>query len=182
MGVTLPNLPAEAPSTAQHTGKTVAELTDYCKHLVAADRSTDEEDGDGKKEPESTTFTRHPFQIKQRSDTIVVNIRNAVTLPVRKPEERAVAQAHLKQQFPVSSGQQHLELEWVPVTPSPPVKESISTSASKTTKPNTATISPVPRIPQSTPEPTVNDIVAKRISSIRKLQENSFDAQLEVIN
>jgi hypothetical protein len=172
------------PTTTQFTGKTVAELTDYCKHLMA-DRSGDEDEKSGTKESE-TTFTRHPFQIKPRSDTIVMNIRNAVALPVRKPEERVVAQAQLKQQFPVSSGQQHLDLEWIPVTPSPVVKETNGTT--KAPKAVTASVAPTPRVSLPIVEPPAADIgsiVAKRISSIRKLQENQFDVQarleLEVV-
>ncbi|EFX79822.1 hypothetical protein DAPPUDRAFT_224986 [Daphnia pulex] len=176
-GVTVPNPPAEVtPTTTQFTGKTVAELTDYCKHLMA-DRSGDEDEKSGTKESE-TTFTRHPFQIKPRSDTIVMNIRNAVALPVRKPEERVVAQAQLKQQFPVSSGQQHLDLEWIPVTPSPIVKET--NGAPKVPKAITASVAPTPRVSLPIVEPPAADIgsiVAKRISSIRKLQENQFDVQ-----
>lgn len=155
----------------------MAELTDYCKHLMA-DRSGEEDEANGKKDSE-TTFTRHPFQIKPRSDAIVMNIRNAVALPVRKPEERVVAQAQLKQQFPVSSGQQHLELEWVPVPP-PPVTTKESTSSSKIAKAVTAAIAPTPRVSlpiAETPSADIGSIVAKRISSIRKLQENQFDVQ-----
>jgi hypothetical protein len=187
-GVTLPNPPAEVvPATTQFTGKTVAELTDYCKHLMA-DRSGDDDEKSGMKESE-TTFTRHPFQIKPRSDTIVMNIRNAVALPIRKPEERVVATAQLKQQFPVSSGQQHLDLEWIPVTPSPVVKETNGNCATKTLKAITASVAPTPRVSIPVVEPPAADIgsiVAKRISSIRKLQENQFDVQarleLEVVH
>ena len=179
----MPNQPPVEipPATAQFTGKTVAELTDYCKNLMA-DPSGEDDEKSGKKDSEST-FTRHPFQIKPRSDTIVMNIRNAVALPVRKPEERVVT---LKQQFPVSSGQQHLELEWVPVTPAPVVKEP---SGSKVTKTNTVAVAPTPRVslpPAEPPAADIGSIVAKRISSIRKLQENQFDVQarleLEVVN
>lgn len=152
-----------------------------------ADRSGDEDEKSGTKESE-TTFTRHPFQIKPRSDTIVMNIRNAVALPVRKPEERVVAQAQLKQQFPVSSGQQHLDLEWIPVTPSPVVKETNGNGAPKVPKAVTASVAPTPRVSLPIVEPPAADIgsiVAKRISSIRKLQENQFDVQarleLEVV-
>ncbi|KAI9565616.1 hypothetical protein GHT06_009408 [Daphnia sinensis] len=179
-GVTVPNQPTEiTPTSTQFTGKTVAELTDYCKHLMA-DRSGEDDEKSGKKEVEST-FTRHPFQIKPRSDTIVMNIRNAVALPVRKPEERVVAQAQLKQQFPVSSGQQHLDLEWIPVTPSPVVKELNNGSGPKQApKAITASVTPTPRIPLPVAEPPsadIGSIVAQRISSIRKLQENQFDVQ-----
>lgn len=171
-GIVLPNPPTEVvPASTQFTGKTVAELTDYCKNLMA-DGS---DDGDSQKKESETTFTRHPFQIKPRTDTIVMNIRNAVALPIRKPEERVVAQAQLKQQFPVSSGQQHLELEWVPV----PLPPSTHKETNKKVA-NTAAVAPTPRASLPPPDPPVADIgsiVAKRISSIRKLQENQFDVE-----
>lgn len=142
-----------------------------------ADRSGEEDESSGRKESE-TTFTRHPFQIKPRTDTIVMNIRNAVALPIRKPEERVVAQAQLKHQFPVSSGQQHLELEWVPVPPPAPVTKETATKIAKVN--NTATVAPTPRVSlpaAEAPSSDIGTIVAKRISSIRKLQENQFDVQ-----
>lgn len=163
-------------SVPKSTGKTVAELTDYCKNLVTLP-------DDDKVEPDEnapTSFTRHPFQIKSRPDVIVMNIRNAVPLPVRKPEERVT----LKQQFPVSSGSQHQDLEWVPV-PVPPPEPSGKTATKKKEKPNAA-VAPTPReitFPAPVEPPVdISTIVAKRISSIRKLQENQEDieAQLEL--
>jgi hypothetical protein len=159
------------------TGKTVAELTDYCKNLVEAGQSGD--DATDSTKPDGQTFTRHPFQIKPRADTIVMNIRNAVPLPVRKPEERPTTHSQLKQQFPVSSGQQHLELEWVPVPPPAPVppigKESSSTN-------KTAKVAPVPRVSLPVPEPPpvdIGSILAKRLSSIKKLQADQSDVQAQ---
>ena len=157
------------------TGKTVAELTDYCKHLVEAAQSGDEAT-DSTKQDENRTFTRHPFQIKPRADTIVMNIRNAVPLPVRKHEERATTHSQLKQQFPVSSGQQHLELEWVPVTPPAPVPPP----GGKAETNKTAKVAPVPRVSLPVPEPPpvdIGSILAKRLTSIKKLQENEQDLQ-----
>jgi len=150
------------------TGKTVAELTDYCKHLVETGQSGSDEAADSTK-PDGQTFTRHPFQIKPRTDTIVMNIRNAVPLPVRKPEERPTTHSQLKQQFPVSSGQQHLDLEWVPVPPPAPVPPVGGGKESSTNK--TAKVAPVPRVSLPVPEPPpvdIGSILAKRLSSIKK--------------
>lgn len=170
---------------SKSSGKTVEELTDYCKHLQQRE-SADEA------EHPSTPF--HPFQIKARSDSIVMNIRNAIPLPVRKPEERIIGQSQLKQQFPVSSGQQHLELEWIPVTPSPAIntKEANSKTKDKGTKVNLAAVAPTPRQPvasiplPSTPAIDIGVAVTKRLSSIKKLQDNQEDAQarleLEVLS
>lgn len=159
-------------------------MTDYCKNLVTRPDEPDGEEGgvrgEGKEsdgtEAASSNFTRHPFQIKPRPDIIVMNIRNAVPLPVRKPEERVT----LKQQFPISSGQQHLELEWVPVPVPPPEKDAASKK--KTSKPN-ATVAPTPRVslpPAEPPSVDIGAIVAKRISSIRKLQENEDDIEAQL--
>lgn len=156
-------------------GKTVEELTDYCKNLVGA--SDDDDWHDPAAVACRADQTRHPFQIKPRSDTIVMNIRNAIPIPVRKPEERVVAQAHLKQQFPISSGQQHLDLEWIPVS-----------GDKDRTKKASAVVVPVPRQvakvePPPPPPPPAIDIgavVAQRISAVRKLQENEQDVQAQM--
>ena len=161
---------------SKSSGKTVEELTDYCKHLQQGE-SADES------EHPSTPF--HPFQIKARSDSIVMNIRNAIPLPVRKPDERIIGQSQLKQQFPVSSGQQHLELEWIPVTPTPTVNmKEVSTKAKdKGMKTNLAAVAPTPRQPSasiplpSAPAINIGVAVAKRLSSIKKLQDNQEDTQ-----
>jgi len=183
---------------SKSSGKTVEELTDYCKHLVTSQgESADESEQATTGEPD-TAFTRHPFQIKARSDSIVMNIRNAIPLPVRKPEERVMGQSQLKQQFPVSSGQQHLELEWIPVTPVTATsnvtkaisnktnnKNPLATEAEKllgTGKSNLAAVAPTPRLTASIPLPSAPAIdigvaVAQRLSSIRKLQDNQEDEQ-----
>jgi len=161
---------------SKSSGKTVEELTDYCKHLQQGE-SADES------EHPSTPF--HPFQIKARSDSIVMNIRNAIPLPVRKPEERIIGQSQLKQQFPVSSGQQHLELEWIPVTPSPTTntKEVSGKTKDRGIKTNLAAVAPTPRQPTAsiplppTPAIDIGLAVAKRLSSIKKLQDNQEDVQ-----
>ena len=181
---------------SKSSGKTVAELTDYCKHLTRQRDSGDESERPSGGDPGS--FTRHPFQIKPRSDSIVMNIRNAIPLPVRKPEERVLAQSQLKQQFPVSSGQQHLELEWIPVTPT---SNPASNSTPQNTKPkspngiektsgtqiNMAAVAPTPRpstisipLPSSAAPIDIGLVVARRISSIRKLQDNHQDIQAQL--
>ncbi|KAI4460206.1 protein son [Holotrichia oblita] len=102
-------------------GKTVEELTDFCKTLSRKEElgelsSISDENGsdsDGEKP------FHHPFQIKERPVSITMNIKNSVPLPIKNLQERA---SELRMQFPVSSGQQHrkTENEWVPVSPKKP--------------------------------------------------------------
>lgn len=178
--LTLPSSLTESGETvsvkvSQSTGKTVAELTNYCKNLVAQPEDTEIRNTNGSKEADdsssSTSFTRHPFQLKTRSDVIVMNIRNSVALPIRKPEERAT----LKQQFPISSGQQHLELEWVPVPVPAPEKESTRKKPS-VSKPN-AIVSPTPRVAQSVAEQLTTNMNSQRFASVRKSQENQEEIE-----
>ena len=76
-------------ASTKPTGKTVEEFTDYCKNLIRQGSEESEDSASkGQTEPSadstdaSSTFKRHPFQIKPRNDTaIVMNIRNAI--PVR---------------------------------------------------------------------------------------------------
>lgn len=99
-------------------GKSVDELTDYCKRLARKDARGDaisDDEGDG--EPH---FLHHPFHVKDRPlPQITLNIRNAVPIPLRTPQAMAIESAKLKTVFPVSSGTTHRikELEWVPVNP-----------------------------------------------------------------
>ncbi|XP_065156175.1 protein Son-like isoform X3 [Atheta coriaria] len=98
-------------------GKTVEELTDFCKTLSKKEElgelSSVSSQDESESEEEDMTI-RHPFQIKEKQFTI--NIKNSVPLPTRTNQERA---SELRIQFPVSSGQHHrkTESEWVPVSP-----------------------------------------------------------------
>jgi len=100
-------------------GKSVEELTDYCKKLAEKDALGDACDfSDGSDDDDGSTFIHHPFVVKERPmPQITLNIRNATPLPVRTPQELAIANVVLKGVFPVSSGTQHRikELEWKPV-------------------------------------------------------------------
>ncbi|XP_076445441.1 uncharacterized protein LOC143283167 isoform X2 [Babylonia areolata] len=114
---------------AKSGGKSVAELTEFCKQISQrekdqgeqssdSDLSLDEEEG-GKSEGEDGPL-HHPFIMRDPSSlpNIVMNIRNAKQLPVLTPQEKQTQAATLRTQFPVSSGTHHRnkESEWVPVT------------------------------------------------------------------
>lgn len=97
-------------------GKTIEELTDFCKTLSRKEElgelSSVSEDNSSDSDNEKAFH--HPFQIKDRPTSITMNIKNAIPLPTKTTQERT---AELRMQFPVSSGQQHrkTETEWVPV-------------------------------------------------------------------
>ncbi|XP_020292225.1 protein SON [Pseudomyrmex gracilis] len=109
----------KAIAAIQSGGKTVDELTDFCKSL-----SKSEELGDlsniSSEESESEKGFHHPFLIKERSSSIIMNIRDAKQLPTKTFQEKTAETSNqLRLQFPVSSGQHHRrsENEWIPVTP-----------------------------------------------------------------
>lgn len=91
-------------------GKSVEELTEYCKRVARRDAA-----GDAGDSSDEDNLIHHPFAVKERPmPAITMNIRNAIPLPIRSPHELAIENAKLKVQFPVSSGTQHRykELEW----------------------------------------------------------------------
>ncbi|XP_031334779.1 protein SON-like isoform X2 [Photinus pyralis] len=174
-------------------GKTIEELTDFCKTLSNKEElgelsgaSGDENDSDNDK------GFHHPFQIKDRPTGIVMNIKNSTPLPIKSAQERST---ELRIQFPVSSGTHHrkTESEWIPVsskkvetprvipTPAPapppiaPVQEPIEVPLPPLPPPKVHTL-PEP------PDPSVDigAIVSQRLTAMRKLQENPYD--MEALN
>nr|XP_014273752.1 serine/arginine repetitive matrix protein 2-like isoform X3 [Halyomorpha halys] len=102
-------------------GKTVDELTDFCKLLSQKDATGQESvSSESSSDNESEKPFHHPFQLKERSNNIIMNIRNCASLPVKTHLEKTTENAQqLRLQFPVSSGQLHRksENEWIPVSP-----------------------------------------------------------------
>lgn len=114
----------KAIAAIQAGGKTVDELTDFCKSLSKSEALgelssiSSEEDGS-----ESEKGFHHPFLLKGRPSSIIMNIRDAKQLPTKTFQEKTVESSNqLRLQFPVSSGQHHRksENEWIPVTPKKP--------------------------------------------------------------
>ncbi|XP_018575013.1 protein SON isoform X2 [Anoplophora glabripennis] len=98
-------------------GKTIEELTDFCKTLSKKEELGELSSLSEKEESDSETDKpfHHPFQIKDRPTSITMNIKNSVPLPLKSSVERT---SELRMQFPVSSGQQHRKgEEWQPVSP-----------------------------------------------------------------
>uniref|UniRef100_A0A1B0CDE4 Uncharacterized protein n=2 Tax=Lutzomyia longipalpis TaxID=7200 RepID=A0A1B0CDE4_LUTLO len=114
---------AKALAKMTHGGKTIEELTDYCKKLSNGETLNDlssassaNEDSDHDRDGNAKPF-HHPFVVKDRGP-IVMNIKNSVPIPPKTAEQTKA----LLMQFPVSSGQHHraTESEWVPVSPKKP--------------------------------------------------------------
>ncbi|KAI5742332.1 hypothetical protein M8J77_006255 [Diaphorina citri] len=125
-------------------GSTVNELTDFCKLLAKqeGEESAEEKSSDSESShaSEGEPVFHHPFEIKQRPDHIVMNIKNAMALKTRTFQEKTTEQSKtLSLQFPVSSGTQHrrTESEWVPVTTSVPSIMPAPTPTTTTAQPST---------------------------------------------
>ncbi|XP_076549047.1 uncharacterized protein LOC117600944 isoform X2 [Osmia lignaria lignaria] len=178
----------KAIAAIQAGGKTVDELTDFCKSLSKSEALgelssiSSEEDGS-----ESEKGFHHPFLLKGRPSSIIMNIRDAKQLPTKTFQEKTVESSNqLRLQFPVSSGQHHRksENEWVPVTPKKPEPKKQFVPPSVPTEPSvimppTAPVYPVQStiFPQPTAPETVDigSIVSQRLAAMRKLRENPND-------
>ncbi|XP_043511383.1 protein Son isoform X2 [Frieseomelitta varia] len=178
----------KAIAAIQAGGKTVDELTDFCKSLSKSEALgelssiSSEEDGS-----ESEKGFHHPFLLKGRPNSIIMNIKDAKQLPTKTFQEKTIESSNqLRLQFPVSSGQHHRksENEWIPVTPkkTETKKQFIPASApteSFAVTSSTTSIYPVQSTVFShsiTTEPIdIGSIVSQRLAAMRKLRENPND-------
>ncbi|CAL1687831.1 unnamed protein product [Lasius platythorax] len=180
----------KAIAAIQSGGKTVDELTDFCKSLSKSEAlgelSNISSEGE---ESESEKGFHHPFLLKERPSSIIMNIRDAKQLPTKTFQEKTAETSNqLRLQFPVSSGQHHRrsENEWVPVTPKKPEPKKVFVPASTTNEP--PAIMPPPPVPEQPPLqpaqtvfPTmtktvdIGSIVSERLAAMRKLTENPND-------
>ncbi|XP_023233076.1 protein SON-like isoform X2 [Centruroides sculpturatus] len=120
-------------------GKSVQELTDFCRAISQRDQEDNSSNGSQDKQSDiDTPFIHHPFKLKEHQPVIKLNIKNAVQLPVKTPAEKVADAARLRTQFPVSSGSQHRlkELQWVPVEED----SKSSTKSSKSSPANTVSV------------------------------------------
>ncbi|XP_065221893.1 protein Son isoform X2 [Planococcus citri] len=177
-------------------GKTVDELTDFCKQLSKKEALGQESLSSGSDlDEEREKAFHHPFQLKERPSSIVMNIRNAVPLPTKTAQEKTLELSkQLSLQYPVSSGQHHstYESEWVPVekTPDPPAVPAVVPPPQKITgsEPSYALNYPLVSYPTvnyngysnkiplpQAPSADIGSIVAERLEAIRRLTENPSD-------
>ncbi|KAF6212382.1 hypothetical protein GE061_012904 [Apolygus lucorum] len=163
-------------------GKTVDELTDFCKHLSRKEASGMESVSSDSSSDEGEKPFHHPFKLKERPSQIIMNIRNCVPLPPKTHQEKATE--ILRVQFPVSSGQHHrkTESEWVPVSPKrSETKSAPSTSKAKDPAAPLAIEAPpvvagpvVPKYPTVYPTPAekravdIGAVISERLAAIRK--------------
>ncbi|KAK9298204.1 hypothetical protein QLX08_008366 [Tetragonisca angustula] len=178
----------KAIAAIQAGGKTVDELTDFCKSLSKSEALgelssiSSEEDGS-----ESEKGFHHPFLLKGRPNSIIMNIKDAKQLPTKTFQEKTIESSNqLRLQFPVSSGQHHRksENEWIPVTPKKPETKKQFIPASAPTESFAVTSSTTSIYPMQstvfshsiTTEPIdIGSIVSQRLAAMRKLRENPND-------
>ncbi|KAJ0183161.1 hypothetical protein K1T71_001137 [Dendrolimus kikuchii] len=117
-----PHTRNQVMAAIQSGGKSVDELTDFCKHLskkeALGELSSVSSHDEDMSENEDTLAFHHPFLVKEKAP-IVMNIRGGAPLPIKTNALPIANKEELRLQFPVSSGSQHREKasEWVPVSP-----------------------------------------------------------------
>lgn len=169
----LGDLKPDAVAALKAGGKSVEELTDFCKRIAEKekDQSADsplDDDKESTEDEEDKPFTANTFKARDLASSIVLNIRNSKPLPILTSQEKIAKAAELRTQFPVSSGSQHRAKEWVPVE-KPKAGESAETSNKK----DDEKVFPDPPSEQI----DVGHIVSERLSALRKLQSNPGDVQ-----
>ncbi|XP_073955630.1 protein Son-like isoform X2 [Choristoneura fumiferana] len=143
-----PHTRNQVMAAIQSGGKSVDELTDFCKHLskkeALGELSSVSSHDDDMSENEDTLAFHHPFLVKEKAP-IVMNIRGGAPLPIKTNPLPIANKEELRLQFPVSSGSQHRDnsTEWVPV--SPPKKDmQVAKLSSKSTAAKPAPSVPAP--------------------------------------
>lgn len=171
-------------------GKSVEELTEYCKELSRKEAmgESSESDGEGGNGCGShvAPVIHHPFQIKERPTPGMIGIGIRSSLPptnaiMDKPSD----QSKLRMQFPVSSGQEHRKTE----SDSPLaicyheeaaiVEDTNSLSGDVPEEKEKIIIDPkdqvFPDYSNCEQNMDIGSIVSQRLTALRKLQENPDD-------
>ncbi|XP_028171015.1 protein SON-like isoform X2 [Ostrinia furnacalis] len=142
-----PHTRNQVMAAIQSGGKSVDELTDFCKHLskkeALGELSSVSSHDDDMSENEDTLAFHHPFLVKEKAP-IVLNIRGAAPLPIKSSTLPVANKEELRLQFPVSSGSQHREKasEWVPVSPPKKDMQVAKLNSSKSHKADIPAIAP----------------------------------------
>ncbi|XP_046978087.1 protein Son-like isoform X3 [Vanessa cardui] len=140
-----PHTRNQVMAAIQSGGKSVDELTDFCKHLskkeALGELSSVSSNDDDMSENEDTIAFHHPFLVKEKAP-IVMNIRGGAPLPAKSSILPIANKEELRLQFPVSSGTQHREKasEWVPVSP----KKDMQVAKLNAKSPTRSTTPPYP--------------------------------------
>ncbi|CAH1799722.1 unnamed protein product [Owenia fusiformis] len=176
------NLRPEEVAAIRSGGKSVNELTDFCKKISEKQGHyhSSGEDSDLNRpvnSDEDELFINHPF--KMRDAPITMNIRDSRALPVMNSVEKSKLTGQLRIEFPVSSGNQHRVKEseisssqqaygdWMPV-------EKKKDEEKPKVKPEDKVF------PDATPLPAnvdIGSVVSERLKAVRKLQDNPNDVQ-----
>lgn len=190
-----PHTRNQVMAAIQSGGKSVDELTDFCKHLskkeALGELSSVSSNDDDMSENEDTLAFHHPFLVKEKAP-IVMNIRGGAPLPIKTNTLPVANKEELRLQFPVSSGSQHREKAgWVPVSPkkdnmqiaklnSKPNKSTATVESSKCEPvPSPAVPLPVP-VPLPLPVPPVSSPPYKAVNS-QALQGFTSGSQLSSV-
>uniref|UniRef100_A0A182QHT5 G-patch domain-containing protein n=1 Tax=Anopheles farauti TaxID=69004 RepID=A0A182QHT5_9DIPT len=155
------------------SGKTIEELTAFCKKISHKDNSNDlssvsSDESDHDADGASKAF-HHPFQLKEAAP-IVMNIRNATTIQPKSAEEKKA----LLMQFPVSSGAHHrsTETEWIPVEPKKtvPVPTKPNVASGGDSGSSGASFGNKPKLPKSIPPPSSSFVPQQTPAPVGPLQ------------
>lgn len=149
-------------------GKTIAELTAFCKKLQEEKESVDSDGADAvakTEQDDSQPVAHHPFLVKETPDITIP----PVIFPVNKPLVPTVDPSKpLQEQFPVSCGSKHRQ------------KEDVSDVAVVADVDGSA-IQSQPKEEVFAPPPSekfdISDLVAKRMDSQRRLQSDPNDIE-----
>ncbi|KAH9631027.1 hypothetical protein HF086_015012 [Spodoptera exigua] len=178
-----PHTRNQVMAAIQSGGKSVDELTDFCKHLskkeALGELSSVSSNDDDMSENEDTLAFHHPFLVKEKAP-IVMNIRGGAPLPIKTNPLPIANKEELRLQFPV---------KWLSSTPlvlrqnqSLPQLLPQRTHAQKLPKLNS--VPAIPALPAPGPQaypPGVDAqkmqdvalIVSQKLSLIRKEQEEN---------
>ncbi|ELT98408.1 hypothetical protein CAPTEDRAFT_158003 [Capitella teleta] len=175
-------------------GKSLGDLTDYCKRIAEKQRirrGDDDSSGDeasiAPTDDEDALFINHPFKVKDAP--IIMNIRNSRQLPVLTINDKSERSKTLRLEFPVSSGSQHRrkEDEWVPVE-KPSTASELAMRVARECISKKVEVAAMRAAAEENNEKVfaaavhnkdinIGELVSARLSAMRKLQDNPMDVE-----
>lgn len=152
-------------------GKTIAELTAFCKKLQEEKEDGENvksEDGSKVDEEQTQTVTHHPFLVKEKPDITIPPVIFPVNM--NKPSLPAVdPNKPLQEQFPVSCGSKHREKEHV--NDGAGIVADVDGSANQQQQINEVFAPPI------TEKLDISELVGKRMEAQRRLQSDPNDIE-----